>query len=376
MDFYLFTYLLKNKKMADFQLKDKYNTSFFEEFTTHFQSIYPEFPKAKFFESLFDEEWEMRELKQRMRHITICLGKVLPKDYRMALEIMKRVGADLGEKFEYMFFPDFVEVYGLDDYEASVEALQLFTMLCSSEFAVRPFIVKYTKTMMDLMLEWAKSENHHIRRLASEGCRPRLPWGMSLQEFKKNPAAILPILEILKDDESEYVRRSVANNLNDVSKDHSDLVLNIGESWFGVNINRNKLVKHALRTLLKKGNTRAMLLFGFDNPNEVYFTHLEISLLKIKIGNSATFSFKLKHTKGETIKLRIEYAVYYMKSNGTQSRKIFQLTENTFETDKIYAFKRKQHFKNLTTRKHYVGSHRLALVVNGVEKVEIKFELI
>jgi 3-methyladenine DNA glycosylase AlkC len=362
--------------MADFQLKNNYNLTFFEAFTTHFQLVYPEFAKAKFLEILLDNDWETRELKQRMRHITLCLGAVLPKDYRAALAIMKRVGADLDGKLEYLFFPDFVEVYGLDDFEISVEALQLFTPLCSSEFAVRPFIVKYPEKMMALMMEWTQSDNHHVRRLACEGCRPRLPWGMALQNFKKNPAAILPILEALKDDESEYVRRSVANNLNDISKDDSELVLEIGERWFGESLNRDKLVKHALRTLLKQGNTRAMELFGFTNSDKVSVTQLKISPLKIEIGNDGVFSFKLEHSAGKTMKLRIEYAVYYIKSSGRQSRKIFQLTENTFETDRVYEFEKKQHFKNLTTRKHYTGLHRLALVVNGVEKVEVAFELV
>lgn len=362
--------------MADFQLKNIYNTSFFEDFTTHFESVYPSFDKAKFLKMLLDENWEARELKQRVRHIALCLGEVLPNDYRTALAVMKRVGADLGEKFEYMFFPDFIEVFGLEDYDASTEALPLFTVLCSSEFAVRPFIVKYPVKMMELMNEWSTSDNHHIRRLASEGCRPRLPWGMALREFKKNPAAVLPILERLKDDESEYVRRSVANNLNDISKDHPDLVLEIGGRWYGKNVNRDKLVKHALRTLLKKGNTQAMELFGFANPKTVSVTHLKISPQKIKIGTDGYFSFNLEHSAGETKKLRIEYAVYYMKSNGKQSRKIFQLTENQFESDKVFSYERKQHFKNLTTRKHYTGLHRLALVVNGVEKAEIEFELV
>ena len=119
-----------------------------------------------------------------------------------------------------------------------------------------------------------------------------------------------------------------------------------------------------------------MELFGFANPNAVAVTQLEISPKNIRIGDNGFFSFNLKHTAGDTRKLRIEYAVYYMKSNGKQSRKIFQLTENQFETDKIYTYKRKQHFKNLTTRKHYIGKHRLALVVNGVEKAEVEFELV
>lgn len=362
--------------MAEFQLKNMYNASFFEEFSTYFKSVHSDFPKEKFIKLIFDEEWEARELKQRMRHITLCLGEVLPNDYRIALEIMKRVGEGLNEKFEYIFFPDFIEVYGLDDFGASVEALPLFTLLCSSEFAVRPFIVKYPERMMGLMNDWSKDTNHHVRRLASEGCRPRLPWGMALRAFKKNPVDILPILETLKDDESEYVRRSVANNLNDISKDHPELVLEIGERWFGANTNRDKLVKHALRTLLKKGNTQAMQLFGFANPKKVSVTQLEISPKKILIGDNGRFSFKLKHSENQPMKLRIEYAVYYMKSNGKQSRKIFQLTENQFDNEKEYSYERKQHFKNLTTRKHYKGLHRLILVVNGVDKTEAEFVLI
>jgi 3-methyladenine DNA glycosylase AlkC len=361
--------------MAEFQLKNMYNAEFFEAFTNHFKNVYPTFAKAKFMELLFDSEWQNRELKQRVRHITLCLGAVLPSDYRTALEVIRRVGADLGGKFEYMFFPDFVEVYGLDDFEASSEALSLFTSLCSSEFAVRPFIVKYPEQMMRLLMEWTKSESEHIRRLASEGSRSRLPWGMALRAFKKDPTPVLPILEALKDDESEYVRRSVANNLNDISKDKPALVLEIAQTWFGANKNRDKLVKHALRTLLKKGNTEAMELFGFANPAAVEVSNLQITPKEIAIGTDGCFSFLLKHTAIKTTKLRIEYAVYYVKSNGSRSRKIFQLTEKTFESDKIYTFEKKQHFKNLTTRKHYKGKHELVLVVNGVDKERIDFWL-
>jgi len=303
------------------------------------------------------------------------LGDVLPTDYRTALGIMKNVGATFEEKFEYMFFPDFVEVYGLDDFEASSIALSLFTPLCSSEFAVRPFIVKYPEKMMSLLMEWTQSDNHHIRRLASEGSRSRLPWGMALKAFKKNPKPVLPILEALKDDESEYVRRSVANNLNDISKDAPELVLEIANQWIGANKNRDKLIKHALRTLLKKGNTEAMELFGFANPKTVEISNLTIAPTKVTIGTDAYFSFSIKHSAGKTTKLRIEYAIYYVKSNGSRSRKIFQLTEKTFESNKNYTFERKQHFKNLTTRKHYTGLHELVLVVNGVDKERVEFEL-
>lgn len=361
--------------MAEFQLKNIYNFTFFDTFSNQFKSVHHDFPKEQFIELIFDNEWKNRALKQRVRHITLCLGKVLPSEYHLAIDILKRVGENLDNKFEYMFFPDFVEVYGLEEFDISTDALRLFTPLCSSEFAVRPFIVKYPIKMMTLMQEWAKDDNHHVRRLASEGCRPRLPWGMALQKFKKNPAELLPILEMLKDDDSEYVRRSVANNLNDISKDHPAFVLEIGERWYGANTNRNKLVKHALRTLLKKGNTQAMQLFGFANPEKVTISKLMMQPQKINIGDTGLFTFELVHSENKPMKLRLEYAVYYMKSNGKQTRKVFQLTEKEFTNQQTFSFEKKQHFKNLTTRKHYSGSHRLVLVVNGVDKAEVTFEL-
>src|SRR5690606_550673 len=143
----------------------------------------------------------------------------LPPDYIEAVGVLKKA-APYFTGLEAMIFPDFVETYGLDHWEASMDALELMTRYSSSEYAVRPFIAKDTERMMAQMLEWAHSDSEHVRRLASEGCRPRLPWAMGLTMLKKDPSPILPILETLKQDESLYVRRSVANNLNDISKDH------------------------------------------------------------------------------------------------------------------------------------------------------------
>ena len=128
-------------------------------------------------------------------------------------------------------FTDYVEVYGLDDWEASIPALEEFTQQFSAEFAIRPFIVRYPERTMAQMLTWAGHESAEVRRLASEGCRPRLPWGIRLQDLVADPSPILPILERLKNDESESVRRSVANNLNDISKDNADVVLDLLPAW-------------------------------------------------------------------------------------------------------------------------------------------------
>ena len=134
-----------------------------------------------------------------MRHITETLHQFLPNDYPKAINVLKPIAAKCSG-FEYMFFQDYVEVYGMDDYETSIPALEHFTKYASSEFAVRPFIIKYPSKMMRQMEKWANSENHHVRRLASEGCRPRLPWAMALAEFKSNPSPILKVIEKLKNE--------------------------------------------------------------------------------------------------------------------------------------------------------------------------------
>lgn len=359
-----------------FQLKNIYNRPFFEEFAPKIKAVYPAFDTTQFLALIFDEHWEALALKQRTRHIATALRQTLPKEYRAALGVLSAVGEKLENRFEYMFFPDFVAVYGLEDYEASIPALALFTQLCSSEFAVRPFIVQYPQKMMTQMMAWAKAPNHHVRRLASEGCRPRLPWGMALKAFKKDPTPILPILEVLKNDPSNYVRRSVANNLNDIAKDHPDIVLKTAKRWKGKSKEVDWVVKHACRTLLKKGNTTALLLFGFGHPQHIEIKDLAIKDSKINIGNSTQFSFTLINHAEEAVKTRLEYGIDFMKANGKQSRKIFQITENTYDSKANITFTRKQHFRNLTTRKHYAGQHHLAIIVNGIEKSKIGFELL
>ncbi len=185
------------------------------------QAEYPAFDTQGFAARVFDESWEDLELKGRMRHITLALGDMLPADYRLALGILHRVLPSLGYYgFEKMVFPDYVGVYGLDDWEASMPALEVFTQEVSAEFAIRPFIIRYQDQTMAQMQRWAGHEHPEVRRLASEGSRPRLPWGIALPALKADPAPILPILERLRADEAETVRRSVANNLNDISKDN------------------------------------------------------------------------------------------------------------------------------------------------------------
>lgn len=338
------------------------------------KNVYPEFDKAKFLSLIYDETWKYLELKAKMWHTTKCLHQTLPESYVDALVILVKAAPDI-KGFEAMTLPDFVEKYGMDHWEESLNALGQFTMYSSSEFAIRPFLDQNPELTMFYMKKWAESENKNVRRFASEGCRPRLPWAMILPKFIVDPKPILEVLEKLKDDSSEFVRKSVANNLNDISKDNPDLMMDVCVKWYGYSDNTNWIVKHACRTLLKKGNIRAMRLFGFGDPRKLEIINLKLSKSKIRIGESINFSFELDNKEKETCKVRMEYAIDFVKAREKTSRKIFQIIEKEYQPGK-HKIKRKHSFADLSTRKHYSGTHKLSIIVNGETKAEALIEVL
>jgi len=279
------------------------------------------------------------------------------------------------EGFALMSFNDFIEVYGTDEenLDISIDALGRYTEYMSSEFAVRPFIINYEEKMMTQMYAWSKDENEHRRRLSSEGCRPALPWGCALPKYKEDPTPILPILEELKNDSSLFVRKSVANNLNDISKTHPDLVIKIAKDWYGKNDKTDWIVKHACRTLLKKGNPDALAIFGYSDTTSIEIKDFKLNEKQIKIGENINFSFTIS-TKKAT-KVRLEYGIDYVKSNGKRNRKIFQLSEISFKANESKKYTRKHSFEDVSTRKHYSGTHSITIIINGVESGTLDFEL-
>ena len=358
-------------------LKNMFNKEYLQKLASDIKDAYPPFQADAFIASVMDETWESLELKARMRQITLNLGEYLPQDYAEAIGIIDKVVANFGGWLESfaLFFPDFVEVYGQaeENWDISIPALARYTIYASAEFAVRPFIIKDEERMMAQMLAWSQSENEDVRRLSSEGSRPALPWAMGLPKFKADPSPVLPILENLKADPSAYVRKSVANNLNDISKTHPELVIEIAQSWYGENEHTNWIIKHGLRTLLKQGNPAALLLFGFADASNVLLQDFCLAKISIKIGDDLPFSFALT-AKAET-KVRLEYAIDYMKSNGKQSRKVFQISESVMAESAKKQFDKTHSFANLSTRVHYPGVHHLAILINGKEKEKIEFNL-
>ena len=357
------------KKLKDILIPDDQVKKLAQEI----HSVYPELNQGKFIGEVLDPEWKNRELKQKMRHITVCLKNHLPAGYQDAIKILETIAPQFNG-FVALSFSDFAECYGLNEWEISMNALARFTSSCSSEFAVRPFLDINPERAMHYFYKWADDKDVHIRRLASEGCRPRLPWGMALQKFKNDPKLILPILEKLKTDPEEYVRRSVANNLNDISKDHPELVLELCENWKGQSPEIDRIVKHACRTMLKSGNVRALMIFGFANPEQISVSEFLTDQQTLKISGSIGFSFQLNNHSEQTQTIRLEYRIHYMKSNGKTSAKIFQIREAAYEHGKHHISK-KQALTDFTTRKHYPGEHHIEIVVNGETKAITKFLL-
>jgi len=362
--------------MADL-IKDIYSKDYLIKLATDIQTVYSKFKVEDFVSSVMDETWGNLELKGRMRQITLNLGKFLPTNYAKAIDIINKVIVTHGSWLEgfCLYFPDFVEVFGQDEsnWTLSIAALECYTQYASAEFAVRPFIINHEERMMAQMYTWSKSDNHHVRRLSSEGCRPALPWAQALPKFKKDPTPILPILEQLKTDSDMYVRKSVANNLNDISKTHPDLVAEIAKNWYGKNELTNWIVKHGCRTLLKKGNQDVLSIFGFNDATDIDIEGFLIGATTVSIGGDMTFSFTVC-TK-EATKVRLEYGIDYVKSNGKRNRKIFQISEMNSKANEKKLYTKNHSFANLSTRKHYAGTHSITLIVNGAERGTLDFDV-
>jgi 3-methyladenine DNA glycosylase AlkC len=358
-------------------LKNMLNRETLREGAFVIRSVYGAFQVEAFVNSILDEAWDGLELKARGRQVTLNLGKYLPPDYREALAILEKVAAGYTSGLFVLgfSFPDFVEVYGQGEsnWDVSIHALEMFTGFWSSEMAVRPFILKNEDRMMAQMLAWSKHENEHVRRLASEGCRPALPWAVALPKFKKDPGPVLPILTQLKADPSEYVRKSVANNLNDISKTRPDIVIRIAAEWHGENQRTNWIVKHGCRTLLKKGNRDILALFGLNDAANIAVEDFALSTNSISMGGALTFSFTI--SAKDTTKARLEYGIDYVKSNGKRNRKIFKISEVSLKENESKAYAKTHSFADLSTRKHYPGIHSIVLVVNGTERGSLDFGL-
>ena len=359
-----------------FLLKDLFDKESVGALADAIQAASPAFDRERFTELVFDGEWPDRELKQRMRHISTVLHELIPGDYRQKLAVLLAAAPHTPKGFPALVYSDFVEAFGTQDWEASVPALAVFTRLGSAEFAIRPFIAQDQERTLDQMYEWAGDPDPDVRRLASEGSRPRLPWGMRLQSLVADPTPLLPILERLSNDPDEVVRRSVANNLNDISKDHPQLVIDLLSRWGpqpGSHLYR--LARHALRTLLKRGDPAALAVLGFRAGTSVELTELTLDPPAPEIGSSARVRFTVVSTLEEPGPVLLDFAVHYVKADGSTAPKVFRLGAPVLSPGSPVTFDRKLSFRQMTTRTHRPGIHRVEVVANGAVAGGMDFEL-
>ena len=332
---------------------------------------------------------EPLELKQRSDHIRSALDACLPRNFRDACKTMLaalHVDSDVDlsntemddrgiRGWAILPMTEYVAQNGIDDFDFSMEVLKELTKRSTSELAVRAFFLADTGRALRHARAWAEDPNFHVRRLASEGSRPRLPWALRLPMFVENPSPVLPILEALRDDPVEYVRRSVANNLNDIAKDHPDLVADIASRWLdGASSERRKLVRHACRTLIKQGHPATLQALGYGKP-ELSVTGLAVTTPHVTLGGHLEFSVTVHSKAQKTQPLIIDYAIHHRKANGTTSPKIFKWKVMDLPAGESVRLARKHAIKPITTRVYYPGTHHVDIQINGQRFARADFDL-
>lgn len=330
------------------------------------------------FEAAILAELEGLELKQRAQLIADQLHEILPKKPNARAKIVRAMlhpqdGEHNGQQSDengitgWGMFPLSMVVgqHGLDDFEGSLLLLKEMTSRFSSEFDVRYFLLADQERALGVMRQWVDDPNVHVRRLVSEGTRPRLPWGMQLPRLIDDPSPMLPILEALRDDEEEYVRRSVANHLNDIAKDHPDLVAGLAKKWMAVaDKNRTRLVRHACRTLIKEGHQGALEAFGIGKP-KIALNHFHVTTEKVKIGSALGFAVEIRSTSKAPQSLVIDYLVHFKKANGTRAGKVFKWKTVDLKGGEVLTLDRSHAIRPITTRRYYTGVQAVSLRING-----------
>ena len=370
--------------------KNLFNAQLIESLAAHLKRVHAPFDEQGFIAHAL-EGLEGMELKERASHLTDGLEHFLPDDFEDAVSILidsldpdteapldanDSVSSTAGVRgWAIMSLADYVARHGQNHVALSLDALKEMTSRFSSEFAIRPFLLNHPDQTLDAMGTWLMDDNAHIRRLVSEGTRPRLPWGVQLKPFIEDPAPVLDLLDALKDDPSEYVRRSVANNLNDISKDNPEIAADTARAWMvEADQNRERLVKHALRTLIKAGHPGALKALGYAKP-KINVESFRVTTPNVQLGGAVEFLLTLSSKAKRTQPLIIDYAIHHVRANGKTSAKVFKWKNVELKTGADLTASKRHTIKPVTTRKYYSGTHKVEVLVNG-EAVAIEdFEL-
>jgi 3-methyladenine DNA glycosylase AlkC len=313
------------------------------------------------------------ELLDRARHVARALHAHLPRDFERASAILV---ASLGPPLDrteglgmsvFMYLPHvlYVAEHGLGHFEASMRAQHALTQRFTAEFSLRSFYERYPQATLARLAAWCADPSVHVRRLVSEGTRPRLPWAPRLRALQDDPSPMLPLLERLRDDPEEYVRRSVANHLNDIGKDHPDLLVEVARRWMdSAPPARVRLLRHALRSLVKKGDAGALGVLGFGAAPSVRATG-RVTPRRVAEGGRVTVAIDLENTTRRTQRVAVDLAIHFVKASGEARPKVFKGRELTLAPGERGSVEKTISLAPMTTRRHYAGHHRVDAIVNG-----------
>ncbi|MEO0425446.1 MAG: DNA alkylation repair protein [Pseudomonadota bacterium] len=323
------------------------------------------------------------EMMDRVKQFSAALRTHLPQDIPEALDTLTRSLPPPLPNCDavtdgWLQWPvgQFIADYATDHYDAAMPAMYALTQRFSSEFAVRPFVERYPDQVFAQFAKWTDDASPHVRRWCSEGVRPRLPWGARLHALIEEPSPIFPILEALKDDDELYVRRSVANTLNDIAKDHPDRVLSVLESWRdGATEGRDWVIKHAARSLVKQGDARALALLGFAKPKSLD-AQLTVAPKRIPIGGVVDLTLELTSRSRKAQPLMIDFVVHYPLANGQSGPKVFKWTQKEIAAGGRLTLSKTLRIKPTTTRVLRPGVHPVELQINGQRLAKASFRLI
>ncbi|MDX3911108.1 MAG: DNA alkylation repair protein [Sphingobium sp.] len=314
-------------------------------------------------------------IMERVRHIADALYSALPAGYVDALEIIRAMAPQLTHGFQAVAVTEFVARYGRGDFDRSMEALTDLTRFGSAEFAIRPFLAQDTERTLTVMKQWTSSTDEHVRRLASEGSRPRLPWASRIPSLMVEPTRTASILEALKADPSAYVRKSVANHLNDIAKGRPDWLLDRLAGWSTDNPDTAWIIRHALRTLIKKGEPRALALIGAGHGASVTVRLFSIEPQLVRLGDTIAIDAELVSTSPDDQRLVVDYRVNYARAGGKTAAKVFKLRTLDLSAGKSATLGLRQAIRDFSTRRHHPGHHEVELIVNGVTMASTAFEI-
>ncbi|WP_051786258.1 hypothetical protein [Endozoicomonas numazuensis] len=361
--------------------KDYFDYPLCKDYADRLQAIVPDFDRNRFNTVIGDQLLNL-EMKGRVNLIAEGVWEGLSLPYPETVKVICQAIAGCSQYAPMRSFPvwvasQVVERYGLEDFDASMAAIYQITQQFTGEFAIRPFLERYPERTFDLLTVWASDHSTDVRRLVSEGSRPRLPWAMRVSHLLDDPSPIFDLLVQLKDDPEEYVRRSVANNMNDIAKDSADRVVHELTLWKEQDDSKELqwIIQHGLRTLLKNGHKGALSLMGYDSELEMDINHFKASPASISEGESVELQCQLSTFNDQPEQLMIDFLLLSPGKNGRKNRKVFKWSKRTLNQAGKVVLNKQLSLKSNSVRKFYPGEYEVHLIVNGQEKAVSVFDV-